>query len=60
MQQALDYAVTLDISFVFSSDGDGFMFHDRTDASGAPETPLSLDAFSSPGDLWARTASGRA
>ena len=30
MQQALDYAVTLDIPFVFSSNGDGFVFHDRT------------------------------
>ena len=30
MQQALEYAVTLDIPFVFSSNGDGFVFHDRT------------------------------
>src|ERR1035437_8549623 len=30
MQQALDYAATLDIPFVFSSNGDGFVFHDRT------------------------------
>lgn len=33
MQQALDYAVTLDIPFVFSSNGDGFLFHDRTGQS---------------------------
>lgn len=33
MQQALDYAVTLDIPFVFSSNGDGFIFHDRTGTS---------------------------
>ena len=32
MQQALDYAVTLNIPFVFSSNGDGFVFHDRTGA----------------------------
>jgi type I restriction enzyme R subunit len=32
MQQALD-AATLDIPFVFSSNGDGFVFHDRTGAS---------------------------
>src|SRR5580704_12484911 len=32
MQQALDYAATLDIPFVFSSNGDGFVFHDRTGA----------------------------
>ena len=30
IEQALDYAVTLNIPFVFSSNGDGFVFHDRT------------------------------
>ena len=30
MQQALGYAETLDIPFVFSSNGNGFMVHDRT------------------------------
>ena len=30
MQQALGYAATLDIPFVFSSNGDAFLFHDRT------------------------------
>jgi len=54
MQQALDYATTLDIPFVFSSNGDGFVFHDRTDAGGATESTLALDAFPSPGELWAR------
>ena len=33
MQQALEYAETLDIPFVFSSNGDGFVFHDRTGTS---------------------------
>src|SRR6267154_681693 len=32
IQQALEYATTLDIPFVFSSNGDGFLFHDRTGA----------------------------
>ncbi len=54
MQQGLDYATTLDIPFVFSSNGDGFVFHDRTGAAGATETTLALDAFPSPADLWAR------
>jgi len=54
MQQALDYAETLRIPFAFSSNGDGFVFHDRTGASTPPEVDLSLDAFPSPGDLWAR------
>ena len=54
MQQGLDYAETLNIPFVFSSNGDGFLFHDRTGASAERETTLSLGAFPSPGELWAR------
>ena len=52
MQQALGYAQTLDIPFVFSSNGDGFLFHDKTVKSGAIETELPLDAFPSPEQLW--------
>src|ERR1700737_4525529 len=54
IQQALDYAATLDIPFVFSSNGDGFVFHDRTGASPEKESPLALNAFPPPGQLWAR------
>lgn len=54
MQQGLDYAATLGIPFVFSSNGDGFVFHDRTGQSAAIEVNLALDAFPSPADLWAR------
>jgi type I restriction enzyme R subunit len=54
IQQALDYAATLNIPFVFSSNGDGFVFHDRTGASAPRETTLPLDAFPAPTDLWAR------
>lgn len=54
MQQALDYAETLNIPFAFSSNGDAFAFHDRTGTSTSPETNLPLDAFPSPADLWAR------
>ncbi|NQW53307.1 MAG: DEAD/DEAH box helicase family protein [Rhodospirillales bacterium] len=54
MQQGLEYAATLDIPFVFSSNGDGFVFHDRTGKSASLETSLGLDAFPSPVDLWAR------
>ena len=32
MKQALDYATTLNIPFVFASNGDAFLFHDRTGA----------------------------
>ncbi|MCK1658530.1 DEAD/DEAH box helicase family protein [Bradyrhizobium sp. 151] len=54
MQQGLDYAATLDIPFVFSSNGDGFVFHDRTGLSARVESSLGLDAFPPPADLWAR------
>ncbi len=54
MQQALDYAITLDIPFVFSSNGDGFVFHDRTGTSAELETTLPLAAFPSPAELWTR------
>ena len=54
MQQALDYALTLDIPFVFSSNGDGFVFHDRTGLSAQRETTLQLEAFPGPTDLWAK------
>jgi type I restriction enzyme R subunit len=54
LQQGLDYAAILDIPFVFSSNGDGFVFHDRTGLSAPVEANLSLDAFPSPADLWAR------
>src|SRR5712671_2922435 len=43
MQQALDYAVTLGVPFVFSSNGDGFVFHDRTGTGAEKEATLSLD-----------------
>ena len=54
MQQGLDYAATLDVPFVFSSNGDGFVFHDRTCTSTTKEANLGLDAFPTPADLWAR------
>lgn len=52
IQQALGYANTLDIPFVFSSNGDAFCFHDRTVASGAIEIELPLGEFPSPEQLW--------
>ena len=50
MQQGLDYAETLKIPFVFSSNGDGFVFHDRTGTNTEKETTIGLDAFPSPDD----------
>lgn len=52
MQQALEYATILDIPCVFSSNGDGFVFHDRT-ASGNIEKELTNDQFPAPAELWA-------
>jgi len=54
MQQALEYAATLDIPFVFSTNGDAFLFHDRTGQSGQTETELPLEAFPAPDNLWAQ------
>ncbi|WP_322980251.1 EcoAI/FtnUII family type I restriction enzme subunit R [Pseudomonas sp. C11] len=54
MQQALGYAESLDVPFVFSSNGDGFLFHDRSGTGSQVETALSLDQFPSPDELWQR------
>ena len=54
MQQALNYAAALDIPFVFSSNGDGFVFHDKTGLGSKRETTLGLDEFPSPDALWTR------
>ena len=45
------------IPFVFSSNGDGFVFQDRTGASAPREANLALEAFPSPAELWAFGAS---
>ncbi|MEH7468114.1 restriction endonuclease subunit R, partial [Priestia megaterium] len=52
MQQGLEYAKILDIPFVFSSNGEGFLFHDRTGQSQAMEQQLSMENFPSPQKLW--------
>ena len=52
IQQALGYGNTLDILFIFSSNGDGFYFHDKTATDGQIEKEISLDEFPSPQELW--------
>lgn len=52
IQQGIDYAETLDIPFVFSSNGDAFLFHDRTIDLGKKEIELPLNKFPSPQELW--------
>jgi type I restriction enzyme R subunit len=59
MQQALAYARILDIPFVYSSNGDAFLEHDRTRHSGPPEREIPLSRFPTPEELWNRYKAGR-
>ncbi|KQZ74775.1 DEAD/DEAH box helicase [Rhodanobacter sp. Root561] len=52
MQQALAYAEMLDAAFAISSNGDGFLLHDRTGISQPVERELQLSEFPSADDLW--------
>ncbi len=54
MQQGLGYAAILDVPFVFSTNGDGFLMHDRLATEGPVEREFGLDAFPSPLELWQR------
>lgn len=54
MQQALNYSDLLCVPFVFSSNGDGFIFHDRTGQAEKTEQELTLETFPSPEQLWQR------
>ncbi|RTE66684.1 DEAD/DEAH box helicase [Amphritea opalescens] len=51
MQQGLGYAALLEVPFVFASNGDGFVFHDKTNPE-ALEAEISLDDFPTPAQLW--------
>ena len=54
MQQALNYAETLEIPFVFSSNGDAFLLHDRTGNAVLTEQELTINQFPTPHELWQR------
>jgi type I restriction enzyme R subunit len=54
MQQGLNYGEILDIPFVYSSNGEAFIEHDRTKTEGTIERELTLDKFPSPEELWNR------
>ena len=58
MQQALEYAAMLDIPFVYSSNGKGFLEHDKL-AKERPERELALSEFPSPDELWRRYCLGK-
>ena len=51
LQQAINYGEILDVPFVYSSNGDGFMEHDMLTGK---ERELQLDEFPSPEELWKR------
>ncbi len=53
MQQALDYAEMLDVPIAISSNGDGFLLHDRSGLTQPTERELSLENFPTYDDLWA-------
>lgn len=59
MQQALKYARMLDVPFAFSSNGDGFIFHNKLEKIGNVETFLNLSEFPSPEKLWEMYKNGR-
>lgn len=54
MQQAMGYARDLDVPFVFSSNGTGFRFLDRTREDADRETEIAMEAFPRPEELWER------
>jgi len=53
MQQGLDYARLFDVPFVFASNGDGFIFHDKTNPVQL-ESEITLNDFPTPEQLWAK------
>ncbi len=53
IQQGLDYACLLDVPFIFASNGDGFVFHDKTNLTQL-EREITLAEFPSPQALWAK------
>ncbi len=54
MQQALEYAETLDILFAYSTNGDAFLEHDRSASGGKVTREIPLHKFPSPEELWRR------
>ncbi|PSB33729.1 EcoAI/FtnUII family type I restriction enzme subunit R [Stenomitos frigidus] len=54
MQQALTYAEIMGIPFVYSSNGDAFLEHDRTGNAAQVEREFALNEFPSPEQLWQR------
>jgi type I restriction enzyme R subunit len=51
MQQGIEYAEILDIPFVYSSNGDGFLEHDMKNGT---EREIAMSDFPTPEELWSR------
>lgn len=54
LQQALEYAEMLNVPFAFSTNGQAYLAHDKTQEAGDLERILSPSEFPSPDDLWKR------
>ena len=52
MQQALAYAEMLDAPFALSTNGDGFLIHDRTSLTQPIERELAMDRLPGLEELW--------
>ena len=52
MQQALDYSEMIDVPFAISSNGKGFVLHDKSGLIGQKEKFYSMDEFPSHDYLW--------
>ncbi|MBF0229272.1 MAG: DEAD/DEAH box helicase family protein [Desulfamplus sp.] len=52
MQQALNYAEMIQVPFIFSSNGDGFLFHNKLKTAGQVENEITMEDFPSPEQLW--------
>src|SRR3989344_4421904 len=54
MQQSLEYAEALDVPFVYSSNGDAFLEHDRLTKTEPIERERKLNEFPPPDELYSR------
>lgn len=54
MQQALAYAGDMDAPFAISSNGTGFLIHDRTGGGDLVEWEVPIGALPGPDELWRR------
>lgn len=56
LQQAMEYAASLDVPFAYSTNGKGFVEHDFTTGH---ERTLTMDEFPTPEELWRRSCAAK-